>query len=234
MAKAAKAQGETPREVERRKTILRAAVEVFARKGYHGCRIADVAKEAGVAYGLVYHYFKNKEELLDSVFQAGWTAFVDRIKASVAAGGSLEERVRRVASVAFDAYKHDPRGVRVLILEIARSPGSGRVNRASAFGEVIYMAREMFEEAQNKGELRADIDPMLCAALLFGQIEMGLTAFVLGLVDPKDEVRVERARNQISESFLHGILPTGGGANAEVTSWKSDKSATRSRAQRRS
>ena len=59
------------RDQDRRKTILRAAVEVFARKGYHGCRIADVAKEAGVAYGLVYHYFRNKEELLQLVSRPG-------------------------------------------------------------------------------------------------------------------------------------------------------------------
>ena len=64
------------RDQDRRKTILRAAVEVFARKGYHGCRIADVAKEAGVAYGLVYHYFRNKEELLQLVFEAGWGGFL--------------------------------------------------------------------------------------------------------------------------------------------------------------
>src|SRR5262249_56762943 len=67
------------RDEDRRKTILRAAVEVFARKGYHGCRIADVAREAGVAYGLVYHYFKNKEELLQLVFETGRGGVMSRI-----------------------------------------------------------------------------------------------------------------------------------------------------------
>ena len=69
-----KANGKGKREADRRKTILRAAIEVFSRKGYHGCRIADVAREAGVAYGLVYHYFRGKDELLESVFKSGWKA----------------------------------------------------------------------------------------------------------------------------------------------------------------
>src|SRR5262249_56639167 len=77
------------RDQDRRKTILRAAVEVFARKGYHGCRIADVAREAGVAYGLVYHYFKNKEELLQLVFEAGWGGFMSRIRDAAAAPSPL-------------------------------------------------------------------------------------------------------------------------------------------------
>ena len=69
------------KEGDRRRTILRAAIDVFARKGYHGCRIADVAREAGVAYGLVYHYFKNKDELLETVVETGWSGFVSRMRA---------------------------------------------------------------------------------------------------------------------------------------------------------
>lgn len=230
---------EVTREMERRRTILRAAVEVFAKKGYHGCRIADVAREAGVAYGLVYHYFKNKEELLESVFQLGWSGFVDRVREAASSGGALEDKVRRIAFVAFEAYRLDPRGVRVLILEIARSAPVGqsgnRVNRQSAFGEVILMARDMFEVARQRGEIRADIDCTLAAALLFGSIEMGLTAFVLGLMDSKNEALLERARNQIAESFLRGVLTQDKQLQANgAVPWKSDKSGTKSRAPKRS
>src|SRR5438067_11642346 len=101
------------REAERRKTILRAAIEVFAKKGYHGCRIADVAREAKVAYGLVYHYFQNKEELLESVFEAGWKGFVGRLREVAISDATLEEKVRGVAEVSFEAYRADPRAVKV-------------------------------------------------------------------------------------------------------------------------
>lgn len=219
---------------DRRRAILRAAVEVFARKGYHGCRIADVAREAKVAYGLVYHYFGNKEELLQSVFESGWPQFVARIREVVLGEQSLEAKVRLICDVAFEAYRVDPRAVRVLILEIARSPvGSGKVNRNEAFLEVIRLAQEMFLAAQRKGELRPQLDPMLAAAILFGALEMGLTAFVSGLLDSRDEVALERARGQIADALLSG-LGMAPPARSE-REWKSWKSGTRSsRAARRS
>ncbi len=219
------------READRRRTILRAAIEVFAKKGYHGCRIADVAKEAGVAYGLVYHYFKNKEELLQSVFEAGWGDFVEHVKALCEGPGTLEEKVRAIVHLSFESYRTEPRAVKVLILEIARSPaGGGKLNRASAFIGAIRLAEAMFARAQEKGELRAEADPLLCASHLFGAIEMGLTSFVLGLLDSRDGALLERAKQQLAESYLRGVLPAAG---AEVA-WKKDKSSTRSRAPKRS
>ncbi|XXF75773.1 TetR/AcrR family transcriptional regulator [Myxococcaceae bacterium GXIMD 01537] len=215
------------REGDRRRTILRAAIDVFARKGYHGCRIADVAREAGVAYGLVYHYFKNKDELLETVFETGWSGFVTRLRAVAASEGPLEEKVRGVLHVAFEAYRVDPRAVKVLILEIARSPAGSRVNRQTAFAEVIRMSAEMFTRAQEAGELRSDLDPMLASSVLFGAIEMGLTAFVVGLMDSRDSERLEQAKVQIAESFLRGVLP----AAAPEVPWKpQEKSGTRSKA----
>ncbi|MCA3012951.1 MAG: helix-turn-helix transcriptional regulator, partial [Myxococcaceae bacterium] len=80
------------REAERRKAILRAAVEVFSRKGFLGCRIADVAREAGVAYGLVYHYFQDKDELLGSVFESGWQSFLARVQAALSQEADFEAK----------------------------------------------------------------------------------------------------------------------------------------------
>lgn len=201
------------REAERRRAILRAAIEVFAKKGYHGCRIADVAREAGVAYGLVYHYFENKEELLSSVFESAWSTFVGNLMEVAAGEGSLEEKVRGITRVAFEAYVADPRAVRVLILEIGRSPAGAQVDRGSAFGDVIGLAEGMFTEARERGELREGLEPRLCAALLFGAIEMGLTSLVVGLLGPESSARgeasseqIEAIQNQIAELFLGGVL----------------------------
>lgn len=236
---AAKPEAEpTTREQERRKTILRAAIEVFARKGYHGCRIADVAKEAGVAYGLVYHYFQNKDELLRSVFDYAWSGFVGRMVAVATAKGPLAEKVRRVTQVAFDAYQYDPRAVRVIILEIARNPAGAKIDRQSAFGDVIALAENMLIEAQDSGELRRDLDPRLCAALLFGAIELGLTSLVLGMYEG-DQETLARVHKQIAEAFLGGVLSDGARVEASASeaaapeasaeiAWKKDRSTTRS------
>ncbi len=220
------------REGERRRTILRAAINVFASKGYHGCRIADVAKEAGVAYGLVYHYFKNKDELLETVFETGWNGFISRVRAVVEGEGTLEQKVHRIVDVAFEAYRVDPRGVKVLIVEIARGPG-GRVNQQTTFTAALQLCTQMLAQAQAAGELRPDLDLQLAAALFFGNIEMAFTALVMGMVDTRDPEKMERARRQIAESVLHGVH--GREAASEVP-WKKEqeKSATRSKASKRS
>lgn len=228
------------REAERRKAILRAAVEVFSRKGFQGCRIADVAREAGVAYGLVYHYFKDKDELLNSVFESGWRSFLARVTDALAHQAGFEARIRSVVHVAFEAYRRDPRGVKVLILEVGRSPSGGAVNRGGAFANVIELAAGIFEEARGRGEIAGHLDPRLSAALLFGSIEMGLTTFVMGLMERRDDV-LDRARDQVAETFLHGVVGAKPSAQptvapeaiaSEAAPWNS-KSGTRSKAARR-
>ncbi|MFZ5788015.1 MAG: TetR/AcrR family transcriptional regulator [Acidobacteriota bacterium] len=220
-----KSQSRAEREADRRRVILRAAIEVFSRKGYHGCRIQDVAKEAGVAYGLVYHYFKNKDELLESVFASGWSNFLERVEAELERDHHFEARVRGVIAVAFEAYRRDPRAVKVLILEVGRSPAGGAVNRGGAFTQVILAAAQMFREAQERKELPAHLEPTLCATMLFGCIEMGLTSFVMGLLDRRDEAVIERAREQVAEMFLRGV--TGARPAAGSPSPRADKPPAR-------
>jgi TetR/AcrR family transcriptional regulator, fatty acid metabolism regulator protein len=217
------------RDQDRRRTILRAAVEVFARKGYHGCRIADVAREAGVAYGLVYHYFKNKEELLQLVFETGWGGFMTRIRDAAEATTPLEQKIHRIAQVAFEAYRIDPRGVRVLVLEFARSPSTGEANRRTAFAEVLGVITRMFERARARGELRAGLEPALCAAMLFGSVEMSLTGFVMGLLDPREAGLLAQAQEQLTSLFLDGAR-----AAPEDARWKKDRSGPRLKTVKRS
>jgi TetR/AcrR family fatty acid metabolism transcriptional regulator len=200
-----KAAAGEPREAERRRTILRAAIDVFAEKGYHGCRIADVAQQAGVAYGLVYHYFQNKDELLKSVFEVGWSGFVARIREAAEGERTLSEKIRQVCEVAFEAYRVDPRGVRVIIFEVARSPAGEDVNRKASFDEVIGICEAMFVQAQARGELRSGLDPKLAALMLFGAVEYGLTGFVIGMFDANDRDVLERMKAQVAQTLLSGV-----------------------------
>ena len=219
--------GREAREAERKKAIQRAAIEVFSRKGYLGCRIADVAREAGVAYGLVYHYFHNKDELLESVFESGWTGFVARVHEAVTHAGTLEQRIRAVVDVAFEAYRRDPRAVKVLILEVGRSPAGGAINRGTAFTGIIELVGGVFRQAQEAGELPAHFDPVLCATMLFGGIETGLTAFVMGLFDRRNEAQLDHARQQVGDMLVRGLVP--GAAAPRESTWSPPKSATRSK-----
>src|SRR5438093_9194390 len=100
---------------DKRRLILDAAVRVFARKGYHSSRVGDIAEEAGVAHGLLYHYFESKEALLEAVFRDTWSTIVDSIREIEARGEAASEQLRRVAALFLRAWARDPNLVRVLV-----------------------------------------------------------------------------------------------------------------------
>src|SRR4029078_10584150 len=106
---------------EKRRLLLDAAVRVFARKGYHASRVGDIAEEAGVAYGLLYHYFPSKEDLLLTVFRETWRALITTIKSVEEDGDPPREQLRKVAQILLRSWRRDPDLVRVLVLEVTRS-----------------------------------------------------------------------------------------------------------------
>ncbi len=196
-------------EPEKRRAILHAAVRVFADKGYHGCRIADVARQAGVAYGLVYHYFKNKDELLESVFAEQWTIFIQAIEAIRAGPGTAAEHLAAVCRFALDVFRTAPQAVRVLILEVARTPNQLRAGSTrQTFEAALRLLADTVRRGQEAGELRRDVDPVIGAASVLGALELNLTAMVVGLLGgpaPSEE-DVERVKRQVVEAALSGLL----------------------------
>ena len=142
-------------EPEKRRAILHAAVRVFAEKGYHGCRIADVAQGAGVAYGLVYHYFRNKEELLESVFAEQWAILINALGAIDGGAGSAAEKIAGIFGFVFDVFKTAPAAVRVLILEVTRTPHSLRAGSTrETFEQAVRLVAGVVSKGQARGELR--------------------------------------------------------------------------------
>jgi TetR/AcrR family fatty acid metabolism transcriptional regulator len=204
-------------EGDRRKEILRAAVAVFATKGYHGCRIADVAKQAGVAYGLVYHYFKNKEELLESVFAESfgrWSAAADMV--IEAEGASVAQKLEQIVTFAMEAYRRDPQAVRVLILEIVRSPAFRAPEKVSAMQHLLEATARLIQRGQRAGEFRDDVQAFVAASTLFGALETTLTTFVLGGQAAQSAEGIERAKRDLLSIFLTGMAPKKAGRSAHV------------------
>ena len=114
---------------DKRNLILDSAVRVFARLGYHGARISDIATEAGIAYGLVYHYFKNKEEILNTIFEDRWGGFREAVDGIAAGRGTTEDKLVSITALILGAHQIHPEWVKVFVLEILRSsrfaePGS--------------------------------------------------------------------------------------------------------------
>src|SRR2546430_4369697 len=106
---------------DKRRLILDAAVRVFARKGYHTSRVGDIAEEAGVAHGLLYHYFRSKEELLETIFHETWRDVLDAVRSVEETDETARERLAGVAKILLRAWRRDPDLVRVLVREVTRS-----------------------------------------------------------------------------------------------------------------
>ena len=165
-------------------------MRVFARKGFHASRVGDIAEEAGVAHGLLYHYFRSKEEVLETIFREVWALLAvdtDRIEH---ADVPLREQLRRFARIYLGSWLMTPDLIAVLVREIARSPDVG--NRVDEVGGIFRSLQRMIASAQERGEVRADCDPRLAAWVVYGALEEILTGWVLGQL-PAEEEDVERA-----------------------------------------
>jgi TetR/AcrR family fatty acid metabolism transcriptional regulator len=195
-------------EPEKRRAILHAAVRVFAEKGYHGCRIADVARAAGVAYGLVYHYFRNKDELLESVFAEQWAILINALRAIDEGTGSAADKIAAVYGFVFDVFKTAPAAVRVLILEVTRTPHSLRAGSTrETFEQAVRLVADIVRQGQASGELRPELDPVVAAAGLLGALELSVSGMVVGLVPAGGEEDVDRAKRAITDLVLRGLRP---------------------------
>ena len=193
-------------EPEKRRAILHAAVRVFADKGYHGCRIADVANQAGVAYGLVYHYFRNKEELLESVFAEQWTMFITALRAISEGTGSAADQVAGICRFAIDVFRRAPAAVRVLLLEVARTPNAFRAGSTrQTFDEAVAIVADIVRRGQRGGEFRKDADPVVAAAALLGTLELTLTGMVIGLIRGGSDEEIEAVQRSVVDLALHGL-----------------------------
>jgi len=187
---------------EKRRLLLDAAVRVFARKGYHTCRVGDIAEEAGVAHGLLYHYFASKEELLETVFRENWSDLLEAVKAVEEAGEPAREQLRQVAAILLRSWRRDPDLVRVLVREVARSPQVQL--RVAEIGEAFQAIERIVRRGQEAGEFRSDLDPRLAAVIFYGALEEILTGWVLGqLPDGDDEVA--RAERTVVELVCGGL-----------------------------
>ena len=187
---------------EKRRQILDAAVRVFARKGFHTSRVGDIAEEAGVAHGLLYHYFSSKDEVLETVFRENWAVLLERIHAVEESGESAREQLRHVAAILLRTWLHEPDVVRVLVREIARSPEVQE--RIGELVKPLGSIRRMIERGQQAGELRPDVDPALAAIVFYGGIDELLTGWVLGQM-PAGPGEVAAAEQTVVDVVLAGF-----------------------------
>jgi TetR/AcrR family transcriptional regulator, fatty acid metabolism regulator protein len=202
----------TPREapVDKRRLILDAAMRVFARQGFHHCRVSDVADEAGVAYGLVYHYFDSKEEILNTLFLERWQIMLDAIAEIDARDLSGREKLYQVAGFIIDSYRHEPDLMKVIIVEVTRAVNTfGRLH-LEKIREAYQAIANIIEQAREDGSFKSDIPSTFGALCFYGAIEQLLTGWIFEYL-PKTEEAYEEAKSLVVEAICGGLesAPTG-------------------------
>jgi TetR/AcrR family transcriptional regulator, fatty acid metabolism regulator protein len=190
------------RQADRRQQILAAAVKVFAEKGFHASRVGDIAEEAGIAYGLVYHYFQSKEDLLETIFRTTWTEMLARVREVEEAGVPAAEAVRQVTALLLRTWRRDPALVRVLVREVTRN------QHVQQEIEEITQAMEALERivrrGQESGEFRTELDPRLAAVVFYGALEEVLSGWVLGQLPDREE-DIARAEKNVVAVLTGGL-----------------------------
>jgi AcrR family transcriptional regulator len=182
---------------QRRAALLGAAVRVFARKGFHGARVGDVASEAGVAHGLVYHYFSSKDELLET-----WAALLAAMREVEESDDAAREQLRKVGAIVLRTWTRDPDLVRVLVNEVTRGP---QLQQEIAEIRQAFQAIERIVAAgQRRGELREELDPRLAAVVFYGALEEILTGWLLGEL-PGGEADVAEAERAVVDIVCGGL-----------------------------
>jgi TetR/AcrR family fatty acid metabolism transcriptional regulator len=195
----------------KRRLILDAAVRVFAARGYHTSRVADIAEEAGIAHGLLYHYFSSKEEVLETVFRENWSELLEAFARIEASEATSLEQLAAIAKILLRAWRERPDLVRVMVREVARSPQlQGQVDEIR---EGFQLIQRVIERGQADGSFRDDVDPRLASWIFYGGLEEILTGWVLAQLPDGDE-EVARAERTVVALLCGGL--TRDGATAAV------------------
>ncbi len=189
---------------DKRRLILDAAVRVFARQGFHACRVSDIADEAGVAYGLVYHYFASKDEVLDTLFLERWNVMLEVIRRVDAEPICVRDKLREIATFIIDSYRHDPDLMKVIIVEVTRAANSFGQTHIAEIREAYELIGEIVAQGQAQGYFKADIEERFAAMAFYGAIEQLLTGWIFGLL-PQDEEYFERAKWLVVETVCGGL-----------------------------
>jgi TetR/AcrR family fatty acid metabolism transcriptional regulator len=164
---------------DKREAILRAAIKVFAQKGYFNSKVADIAKEAGIADGTVYLYFKSKDEILHSIFDRAMEEFIAEGKREIAPIKEADRRLERIAQLHLEKLGADRDLAVVFQVELRGSTVFMEEFSGGGFAEYLDIIRRTISEGQKSGVFRTDLKPITAAKILYGALDEMVTNWIL-------------------------------------------------------
>jgi TetR/AcrR family transcriptional regulator, fatty acid metabolism regulator protein len=187
---------------DKREAILKAATKVFAGKGYFNSKVADIAKEAGIADGTVYLYFKSKDEILHSVFDRAMAEFIEEGKRELAELEKPEDKLRRIAELHLEKLGADREMAVVFQVELRGSTKFMEEFSAAGFAEYLDIIRQTIEEGQTAGVFRQDLKPIICAKILYGALDEMVTNWILS----HKSYPLKPLADEVLKIFFGGVL----------------------------
>ena len=190
-----------PVVADKREAILRAAITVFAHNGYFNAKVADIAREAGVADGTVYLYFKSKEEILHSIFDRSVDEAIADAKKQLARISDPKEKLRQIARLHLERLGADRNLAVVFQVELRGSTKFMEEFSAAGFAEYLSLIRMTFEEGQRAGVFRADLNARVVSKILFGALDEMATNWILS----KRRYKLAPLADQVLDIVLNGV-----------------------------
>jgi TetR/AcrR family fatty acid metabolism transcriptional regulator len=192
--------------MNREKVIIDAALKVFSTKGYASTRMADIAREADMSYGLVYHYFENKEKLFDAIVEDWWTGFYNELEMLKKSDRSTEEKLVEIIRYILKVYENKPNQISIFVTEVSR----GFIYHADSkgkdkFNKLFSLCQDIMSEGQQNGFLRKDIQANYLTYLFLGSIDTFLSVLILGN-EKITAARQKRFTDGITNVFMHGAV----------------------------
>lgn len=193
---------ERNRGAEKRERILQSAIKVFARKGFYNTRVSEIARTAGVADGTIYLYFKNKDDILISIFTDRIGKLNDEMERQLATLETAGEKIQRIVSIQLGLLRGHKDLAEVITINLRQSNRFLKQYAAPGFNRYLDIIAGVIQGGQEEGDFRKDISPRVAACSLFGALD-GLTlTWVLG---SRDADRLARAGQQVAGVFIEGL-----------------------------
>lgn len=194
---------------EKQSAIFEAALKVIKEKGFHKARIADIADEAKISYGLVYHYYKNKDDLCNEILIIWWAKLYELLENIKNNGEPFQTKLRELILYFLDTYQRQPDLMNIFITQISRSSTNMTQTRLDHFKKFIILTESILVQGQEKGVLRSDFEALYLTYIFLGALDTFLSVMVLGDQKIKNDAHKEKIAATILEVFLNGAKKKG-------------------------
>ncbi|MGH7417724.1 MAG: TetR/AcrR family transcriptional regulator [Candidatus Rokuibacteriota bacterium] len=193
------------RDPAKPRQIIEAAIRVFARTGYYNSRVSDIAREAGIASGTIYLYFKTKDEILVTLFREKMAEWVAHVRGEIASEPDAVAKLHRLVALHFSVLERYPELAEVVQVELRQGQKFFRGASAHEVSAYFDLIGSVIQEGIAAGQVRPDVPVKVATKVLFGAMDQMATSWVLG----KRAYRLSDAAESVASIFLKGVSKDG-------------------------